>query len=107
MFERHPELFNDGMIETLDRLPEGVQNITPRAGDMVMINELVTHGVLPWIPRDRMCMILVLRYVPQYQRNADLPEAIRRRLTPDTLERTRHAGYQDVKEIVRRDAAAS
>ena len=109
MFERPPELFNHGTIETLDALPEGVVNITPRAGDMVVMNELVTHGVLPWTPRgrDRMRMILVLRYVPQYQRNRDLPESIQRRLAPDTLELTRHAGYLDVKEIVRRAHAAS
>ena len=109
MFERPPELFDSGTIETLDALPEGVVNITPRAGDMVVMNELVTHGVLPWTPRgrERVRMILVLRYVPQYQRNRDLPEAIQRRLAPDTLELTRHAGYQDVKEIVRRDVAAS
>ena len=109
MFERPPELFNNGTIETLDALPEGVVNITPRAGDMVAMNELVTHGVLPWTPRghDRTRMILVLRYVPQYQRNRELPEAIQRRLAPDTLELTSHAGYQDVKEIVRRDTTAS
>ena len=109
MFERPPELFNNGTIETLDALPEGVVNVTPRAGDMVVMNELVTHGVLPWTPRghDRTRMILVLRYVPQYQRNRDLPEAIQRRLSPDTLELTSHAGYQDVKEIVRRDTTAS
>ena len=105
MFERPPELFNNGTVETLDALPEGVVNITPRAGDMVVMNELVTHGVLPWTPRghDRTRMILVLRYVPQYQRNRELPEAIQRRLAPDTLELTSPAGYQDVKEIVRRD----
>ena len=107
MFERPPELFNNGVIETLDGLPDGVRNITPRAGDMVVMNELVTHGALPWTPRDRMRMILVLRYVPQYQRSGDLPETIRSRLTADTLELTQHAGYQDVKEIVRRDAVAS
>ena len=109
MFERPPELFNNGVIETLDGLPDGVRNITPRAGDMVVMNELVTHGVLPWTPRgrDRMRMILVLRYVPQYQRSGDLPDAIQRRLAPDTMELTRHAGYQDVKQIVRRDMAAS
>ena len=105
MFERPPELFNHGMIETLDALPEGVVNITPRAGDMVVMNELVTHGVLPWTPRDRGRMILVLRYVPQYQRSRDLPEAIQRRLSADTLELTSQAGYEDVKEIVRRDTA--
>ncbi len=105
MFERPPELFNHGMVETLDEVPEGVVNITPRAGDMVVMNELVTHGVLPWTPRDRGRMILVLRYVPQYQRNRDLPEAIQRRLTADTLELTSQAGYQDMKEIVCRGAA--
>ena len=52
-------------------------------------------------------MILVLRYVPQYTRSADPPKAIQRRLAPDTLELTSHAGYQDVKEIVRRDTVAT
>ena len=98
--------FNNGVVETLDQLPAGVENITPRAGDMVVMNELVTHGALPWTPRDRMRMILVLRYMPQYSRAADIPEAVRQRLTPDTLELTSHAGYQEVKEILRRDAAA-
>ena len=107
MFERPPELFNNGVVETLEQLPAGVENITPRAGDMVVMNELVTHGALPWTPRDRMRMILVLRYMPQYSRGADFPEAVQRRLTPDTLELTSHAGYQDVKEIVRRDTTAA
>ena len=107
MFERPPELFCNGVIESLDQLPEGVVNITPRAGDMVVMNELVTHGALPWTPRDRMRMILVLRYMPQYSRAPDLPEAVQRRLTPDVLELTRRAGYQEIKEIVRRGAAAS
>ena len=48
--------------------PRGVENITPGGGDMVVMNELVTHGALPWTPRDRRRMILVLRYMPQYSR---------------------------------------
>lgn len=38
--------------------------------------------------------------MPEQQRSRNLPEAISRRLVPDTLELIRHAGYQDVKEIV-------
>ena len=80
------------MVETLDQLPAGVENITPGGGDMVVMNELVTHGALPWTPRDRRRMILVLRYMPQYSRAPDIPEAVQRRLAPDTLELTTHAG---------------
>ena len=39
---------------------------------MVVIYNLVTHGVLRWPPRDRGRMILSLRYFPQYQRSRDL-----------------------------------
>ena len=105
LFERPPELFNNGVLETLEQLPAGVENITPRAGDMVVMNELVTHGALPWTPRDRRRLILVLRYMPQYSRAADIPEAVQRRLTPEVRELTSHAGYQDVKKIVRRETA--
>ena len=107
LFERPRELFNNGVLESLEQLPAGVENITPRAGDMVVMNELVTHGALPWTPRDRRRLILVLRYMPQYSRAPDIPEAVQRRLTPEVLELTSHAGYQDVKKIVRREAAAA
>ena len=106
MFERPAEMFNNGVVETLDQLPPGVENITPRAGDMLVMNELVTHGALPWTPRDRQRMILVLRYMPQYSRAPEIPEAVQRRLTRETLELTSHAGYQDVKEIARGSEAA-
>ena len=106
MFERPAEMFNNGVVETLEQLPPGVENITPRAGDMVVMNELVTHGALPWTPRDRQRMILVLRYMPQYSRAPEIPEAVQRRLNRETLELTSHAGYQDVKEIARGSEAA-
>ena len=107
LFERPRELFNNGVVESLEQFPAGVENITPRAGDMVVMNELVTHGALPWTPRDRRRLILVLRYMPQYSRAPDIPEAVQRRLTPEVLELTSHAGYQDVKKIVRRETAAA
>ena len=106
MFERPPELFNNGVIESLEELPEGVVNVTPKAGDFVVMNELVTHGALPWTPANRMRMMLVLRYRPQFRYSADLPDAINGRLSPETLELTAPAGHTDIKEIVRRDNAA-
>lgn len=54
-----------------------------------------------------MRMILILRYVTQYQRNRDLPEAIQRRLATDTLEVHPSRRLPDVKEIVRHDAATN
>ena len=67
------------------------------------MNELVTHGALPWLSKDRMRMILVLRYHPQYTGGSEFPEAIKKRLSPETLELTSRVGYQETKEIVNRD----
>ena len=105
-FNRPPELFNNGVIESFETLPEGVVNVTPKAGDFVVMNEALTHGALPWRPKDRMRMMLVLRYSLQYRgiysafHFRELPDAIRDRLSPETLELTAHAGYTDIKEIV-------
>ena len=104
-FNRPPELFNNGVIESLETLPEGVVNVTPKAGDFVVMNEALTHGALPWRSKDRMRMMLVLRYSLQYRQNLffhyrELPNAITGRLSPETLELTAGAGYTDIKEIV-------
>ena len=99
-FNRPTELFNNGVIESLETLPEGVVNVTPKAGDFVVMNEALTHGALPWRPRDRMRMMLVLRYSLQYRSIRDLPDPIRDRLSPETLELTARAGYTDIKEVV-------
>ena len=40
--------YNDGYFST--EVPEGVLNVTPKAGDVVIISELVTHGALSWVP---------------------------------------------------------
>jgi hypothetical protein len=103
MFKRPKHLFQNGRIEDRDNLPDGVVNICPKAGDIVIMNELVTHGVLLWTSPDKIRMILALRYHPQYKAGGNLPEAIQSRLSPETLELTARAGYKDVKEIVNQD----
>ena len=59
-FDRPPQLFNQGRIE--GEVPLGVVNITPAAGDVVIMPECVTHGVLPWRAADRQRRVLTLRY---------------------------------------------
>ena len=78
-------------------------NITPKAGDVVIITEALTHGVLAWTPKDRNRLIQVLRYHPQYQGNESFPDEIKERLSPETIELISKAGYGDEKEIVRED----
>lgn len=53
-----------------------------------------------------MRMILVLRYHPQYAGRSELPQAIQQRLSPETLELTARAGYQNKKEIATRNGIA-
>lgn len=102
-FNRPPGLFNSGIIENLKTLPPGVVNITPKAGDFVVMNEAVTHGALPWLPTDRSRIMLILRYRIQYRSIADLPEAITKRLSPEIRELTARAGFTEVKKITGTD----
>ena len=102
-FERPPGLFNEGIVEDLDHLPDGVVNVTPKAGDVVIMSEGVTHGALPWTPKDRMRMYLVLRYHPQYMAGSDFPDEIKDRLSPETLELVSRAPHKTVKDIAKRD----
>lgn len=39
LFDRPRHLFQNGLIENRDHIPEGVVNITPKAGDIVVMNE--------------------------------------------------------------------
>ena len=86
------------------REPDDVfTNITPKAGDFVVISELLTHGVLQWRARDRDRRFLILRYRPQYDGKPSLPEAIIERLSPEVQELVQTAAYQHTKEIVKED----
>ena len=51
-FLRPPDLFVPDSAETEPEPPPAVTNITPRAGDVVIISELLTHGALIWKPKD-------------------------------------------------------
>jgi ectoine hydroxylase-related dioxygenase (phytanoyl-CoA dioxygenase family) len=86
-----------------------VLNITPGAGDVIIITELLTHGVLIWKPEDRDRRFLLYRYVPQYIGSTDehlpfpFPDEVLARLSPETRELTEMAPFTYTKEVVKRD----
>ncbi len=101
-FSRPESLFNDGVMHTVNDLTPGVVNITPKAGDIVITSELMTHGILEWQPKNRMRRILVLRYKPQHAGlPMSYPDEIRERLSSETLELIETAHYNHVKDIVK------
>ncbi len=81
-------------------VPAGVANITPKAGDVAMISEMVTHGALSWKPQDRDRRFLTLRYMPQYTIGTEWPDEIIERLDPETRELLEVRPYKDIKSIV-------
>ena len=86
------------------QLHPAITNITPRAGDAVIISELLTHGALAWKPQDRERRFLILRYNPQsfYYRNGVADETVPR-LSSETRELIEFAPFTHVKEIVKKD----
>lgn len=102
-FDRPRHLFQNGQPTDPTNLPEGVVNITPKAGDILVMPELMTHGILPWNPSDRIRRILVLRYAPQYRGSGGIPETLRDRLATETQELMSSAHYTHVKEIAKKD----
>lgn len=100
-FPRPESLFNNGLMNGLEDMAPGVVNLTPKAGDLLVTTEAMTHGILEWRPKDRMRRILVLRYKPQHNGyQAPLPDEIRDRLSPETLELMEMASYTHIKRIV-------
>ena len=86
-----------------DYMAPGVDNVTPRAGDVVIISERLIHGVLNWKPEDRDRRFLIMRYNLQYKVAGSIEpfsEEIRARLSPETLEMAAMAHYETIKEIV-------
>ena len=67
-------------------MPVGVVNVTPQAGDAVVMTEMLAHGTLQWKPKDRLRRTLVLRYRPQFKGQAAVPEVLYDRLSPQTRE---------------------
>ena len=102
-FQRPPGLFNGGVMADREELPPGVVNVTPRAGDAVVMTAMLAHGALQWRPRDRQRRTLVLRYRPQYKGRPSIPDEIQQRLSPEVRELIEPAHYTHVKEIVKQD----
>jgi len=101
-FPRPEHLFNNGLMHTADELAPGLVNVTPKAGDIVITSELMTHGILEWQPKDRIRRILVLRYKPQYAGLVmSYPDEILERLDPETRELTQVAHFNHLKDVVK------
>ena len=100
-FPRPESLFNGGLLGS--ELPEHTVNITPEAGDAVIFSELLTHGAMPWKAQDKKRVVLALRYAPQYRGGDFIPESVKGRLSPETLELMAPGPYWEEKEIVSRD----
>ena len=60
-FERPPEMFYPGSYKdgtynndyNSFEVPAGIKNFNPKAGDVVVISELLVHGALSWQAKDR------------------------------------------------------
>ena len=107
---RSPEvsrsLFNNGEFFSDGSLPQGVVNVTPRAGDVVVVNEELTHGAMKWNPTDRDRIVFLLGCGPQHvvgsQLTEDFPQVLLDRLSPETREFLEMAPLCHTKEIVNR-----
>ena len=65
-FERPDVLFSQNLEDVDHPIHPPLVNITPKAGDVVVLSELTTYGVLIWKPTDRDRRFLILRYKTQY-----------------------------------------
>jgi len=86
-------------------------NVTPKAGDVVVLSELMVHEVRIWKPTDRDRRFLILHYKTQYFSDAiadaidDLgrkhpfPEEVWERLSLETQELSETAAYGHTKSI--------
>ena len=89
-------------------LHPAIKNITPRAGDVIVLSELTTHGVLIWKPEDRDRRFLILRYKTQYFQDEQgeryvYSKELMDKLSPETQELMAYGSYWHDKEIVKRD----
>ena len=83
-------------------------NVTPKAGDVIILSELTVHGVRIWKPTDRDRRFLILRYKTQYfsdvrGRKHPFPEEVWERLSPEAQELSESASYGHTKSIISPD----
>ena len=72
-----------------------------RFGPLQIIPEAMTHGVLPWMPKDRTRTALILRMHTQHSSGGPigLPDHIAARLSPETRELVAPGSYTQTKRI--------
>jgi len=108
----HKSEFESPYAKTFDfeqDLPQGVVNLTPQAGDALVIPEVTVRGSLKWKPLVRERRFVVCRYVPQYllswHRDTDfiMIKEMKDRLAPETQELVETAWHKHEKEIAKRD----
>ena len=111
-FERPQSLFYPGSIKdgtynedyNSCEVPEGIKNFTPKAGDVVVISELLVHGALSWQAKDRDRRFLTLRYCSQFvPPNKPMPDGVLAKLSPETFELVEMAGGHHIKSVVEQD----
>lgn len=106
-FDRPEQIYNGGIFEHVDQLPAHILNITPKAGDAIVLCEQTSHGALAWQPKDRSRTTLSLRYMVQHKAPhyalTELPEAVLSRLAPQTRELLTYAEYTEEKSIATLD----
>jgi hypothetical protein len=101
-FDRPDTLFHGGHLD--DGLPPGVVNLSAKAGDVIIISELLTHGGLRWHPTDRKRVVLVLRYAPQYRGGEGwVPDSLKKRLSSETIELMSSGTHTEIKDVVQHD----
>jgi hypothetical protein len=84
----------------------GMRALTPKAGDVLIMPEALTHGVLPWLPTDRARHAMLVRFstadrgAGNNPNNSSVPPEIFELLSPETQELTQSGG--GVKKIAAR-----
>ena len=105
-FQRPDGLFLSDLEDPNPVLHSAIKNITPRAGDVVVLSELTTHGVLVWKPKDRDRRFLILRYKTQYFQDHQgeryvYSKELMDKLSPETQELMSYESYWHDKKIVK------
>ncbi|MCE2401527.1 phytanoyl-CoA dioxygenase family protein [Candidatus Poribacteria bacterium] len=107
-FERPEGIFFPDPENPSDELHPALVNVTARAGDAIVMSELLTHGVLIWKPKERYRRFLILRYKTQFfednrGRRDPFPPEVMERLSPETRELAQPAHYTHIKDIVKQE----
>ena len=101
-FERPENLFFPEPDNPDAPLHPAIVNVTPKAGDVVIITEMLTHGVLVWKPKDRDRRFLILRYKTQFFQDErglhePFPPEVMDRLSPETKALAAYGSEWEIK----------